>query len=156
MVRRRGPPEQQHGANGEPGTRATAADEWSAAGIVARLDALVTDRDAGDVCRAASRCGLTREAIVDLAAALADDARDHPGGAALVLAAVARGYDVDATWLVTGVEDFHGDRLAPTARLRVADLLLDVGGRMLTTRRTAIPAPSATVYDSPHDDDPPP
>jgi hypothetical protein len=139
------------------GGQATGPDaEWSPAGIVARLDALVAERDAGDVRRAAARCGVTREALAQLAAALADDARDLAAACGAVLAAVARGYRVDATWLVTGDEDFHGDRLAPVARLRVADLLLHVGERLLVARRVAVPPSPATVYDSRHDDDPPP
>jgi hypothetical protein len=56
-----------------------------------------------------------------------------------VLAAVARGYRVDATWLVTGVEDFHGERLAPAARLQVAALLQAVGQRILRARRRTVP-----------------
>lgn len=133
-----------------------AATEWTAAGILARLDALVAERDAGDLRRAAVRCGVPRSALVELAATLADDARDGCAGAGEVLAAVARGYRVDATWLVTGVEDFRGDQLAAGARLRVADLLLHVGQRLLTARRGAVSPPPGTVYDSRHDSSPPP
>lgn len=80
---------------------------WTATGILARLAALVAERDVGDEW---ARAGA-------------------------VLAAVARGYAVDATWLVTGAQDFRGERLPPTSRLRVADLLLRAGERLLTARR---------------------
>lgn len=148
-------------SNLREGTRETAlprgaATEWTAAGIVARLDALVAERDGGNVRRAAARCGVPRAALAELAGSLADDTRDGCPEVGELLAAVARAYRVDATWLVTGAEDFHGDRLAAAARLRIADLLLHVGQGLLSARRCAVSPPTGTVYDSPHDSSPPP
>ena len=126
--------------------------EWNAAGVVARLRSLIDARDAGDAGRAASRLGVSVDALRQLSAALADDGRDDAqapadGGAAEVLAAAARAYQVDATWLVTGEEDFHGDDLAPGARIRVADLLLRVGHRLLDARRRGRDAPAEPAVE---------
>jgi hypothetical protein len=116
--------------------------EWTPAGIIARLRSLIEAKDGGDVRRAAGRFGVAPEAIAELPAALADDARDQDARAATVLAAAARAYDVDATWLVTGHENFHGEQLAPAARLRVAEILSHVGQRLLAARRNGTGAPS--------------
>jgi hypothetical protein len=145
MNRRRGlseGPAPTPGSHADGAGGGAAVEEWTPAGIVARLDALVRARDAGDLRRAAARCGVSRAALARLAAglrALAPERRRGPGRAAGVLAAVARGYRVDATWLVTGAEDFHGERLAPAARLQVAALLQAVGQRILRARRSAVP-----------------
>ena len=115
--------------------RGAAGGEWNPAGVVARLAALIDERDAGDPCRAASRLGVPEEALRHLSAALADDSREDRPGAAGVLAAAAHAYEVDATWLVTGQENFHGEELPPASRIRVADLLLRVGHHLLAGRR---------------------
>ena len=164
MARRRSPEttvaDDADDADGvEPATASGArALGWAVSGIVARLDALVAERDAGDLTRAATRCGVPADALRRLGTTLADDAPggDDAAAGAAVLAAAARGYGVDPIWLVTGVEDFHGERLAPAARVRVAELLLEVGRRLLRARRGAVPPPPQTAYDSRHDDDPPP
>ena len=109
--------------------------EWSPAGVASRLGALIEERDAGDPARAALRLGVPIDALRQLPSVLADDSRDDTLAAASVLAAAARAYHVDATWLVTGEEDFHGEDLAPAARIRVADLLLRVGEQLLAARQ---------------------
>jgi hypothetical protein len=99
--------------------------------IATRIRSLIARTDAGDVAAAARRLGVPIADLVRLDLVLADDSprcRD-------VLAAVVLRYRADACWLLTGSELPTMRELPSAERLRLSDLLLDIGERLLAEYR---------------------
>lgn len=113
---------------------------WSPAGIAARVRWLVEQKDRGRIDVAARRLGVRPADFDQLERLLASDA--GPRGTQL-LAAVVQAYHVDACWLLTGEERVDAAALAPDARLRLAELLLDVADALLADRARSRAEPVA-------------
>lgn len=113
---------------------------WSPAGIAARVRWLIEQKDKGRLDVAARRLGVGVADLEQLERWLSGDA--GPKGTRL-LAAVVQAYHVDACWLLTGEEQVNAAQLAPDARLRLAELLLDVADALLSERARSRREPEA-------------
>lgn len=98
--------------------------------VVGRVRSLIASRDGGDVTATARRLRLPISTVLRLDEALREP---HPASTDL-LASVAVCYHVDAVWLLFG-DDREIAKLDPTARLRVCDLLLAIGERLVAASR---------------------
>jgi hypothetical protein len=96
--------------------------------VAARVRQLIRVEDGGDEAVAATRLGLSAKLLSDLLAGGLEDAN------LAVLAAIIRGYRVDATWLLTGESDVTSSHLAPESRLAYADLLSELGREIMSRR----------------------
>jgi hypothetical protein len=107
-------------------------DAVSPQAIAARIRSLIAQHDAGDITAAARRLGLPIATLVRLEEQLADD---QSATVPDVLAAVVVRYRADACWLLTGSELPRMTDLPVAVRLRLSDLLLAIGDRLLADYR---------------------
>ncbi len=100
---------------------------------------LIAKEDRGDISAAARRLELSIEDLERL-----DDviAREPSRKRAALLASVVRNYRTDACWLLTGQEAAALIELPPETRLEVAQLLSEIGSRILDHYRETNPPPS--------------
>ena len=97
-------------------------------GLSGRVIALIDRHDGGDVPRAARRIGARPSDL----RAIADATTEHPSLSAL--AAIVRGYDVDAWWLISGETGLAAD-LPTERRVQTLNLLSELGAIMTMQRR---------------------
>ena len=97
--------------------------------IAARIQKLVEREDDGDIDAAARRLGLSRQVLAEL---VESAPCDRNLGA---IAAVVRGYEVDAIWLLTGGDGVTTSSLPPELRLQCAELLSQIGREIIIRRR---------------------
>ena len=97
--------------------------------IASRIQKLIESEDNGDLAAASRRLGLSRELLAELVECAPCDR--YLGE----IAAVIRGYEVDAIWLLTGGDGVTTSRLAPELRLQCAELLSQIGREIIIRRR---------------------
>jgi hypothetical protein len=107
---------------------------WDIAGIGGRVRSIIEREDGGDVDAAARRLGVRSEELGRLELPTTGDGDPW---LARLLAKIVRTYRVDACWLLTGEHDLRLARLPATARLAVANLLLDISDQLFRTRHGA-------------------
>lgn len=113
--------------------------------IATRVRTIIEENDPGDLAAAARRLGLS---VIDLRNLEEVLERRTAHGRAVLLASVVRAYRADACWLLTGLDASSIVRLPPTVRLEVAQLLSDIGGRILAEHRKADPKADPTAPTS--------
>lgn len=100
--------------------------------IANRIRMLIANNDQGDLSAAARRLALSVDEVQRLDEVLA---REPPAGRAGLLAIIVRTYHADACWLLTGRETTSITELPPEIRLEVAQLLSEIGSRILAHYR---------------------
>ena len=100
--------------------------------IANRVRMLIANKDQGDLQTAARRLDLSMEEVQRLDEVLA---REPPHRRVGLLASVVRTYQADACWLLTGQETTSITELPPEIRLEVAQLLSEIGSRILAHYR---------------------
>ena len=103
-------------------------------GLAQRVAELIARRDRGSSRIAAQRLGIPHEALQALL-----DVETHADRSTALdpatIAALVRGYQVDACWLLTGEHDLSRFRAEHDEWIRTTDLLFEIGRRAAARRR---------------------
>lgn len=112
------------------------AIETSPREIAKRVRILIARKDRGDITVAARRLELSIDDVFHLEKLLSADA-SRPR--TTLLASIVRRYDADACWLLTGRKSSRLADLPPEARVEVAQLLSEIGNRIIAEYREQRP-----------------
>ena len=131
----------------DPAERDDAMGGWDAVGVAGRIRRLIARQDAGDVCAAARRLGVTVPHLIQLEHVLGEQADTATLSVAAqdLLTAVVLRYQVDATWLLTGTERPRISELPTPMRRWLADFLFVVGTRVIDEYRARTAGADASL-----------